>query len=50
MKEFNMVGIHVHLGTEWVKEGRCMSGEVEKEKAISERTLNDMTRNVNIIL
>ena len=29
---------------------RSMSGEVEKEKAISERTLNDMTRNVNIIL
>lgn len=45
-----MVGIHVHLSTVWVKEGGSMSGEVEKEKAISERTLNDMTRNVNIIL
>lgn len=50
MKEFTMVGIHVHLGTVWVKEGGSMSGEVEKDKAISQRILNGMTRNVNIIL
>lgn len=31
MKEFDIAGIHVHLGTVWVTGGKSMSGEKVKK-------------------